>query len=65
MRKRLLALVFVAGALAVGPATAASAETGANTSARASASATDGSVRAAVLDRDGRVTVTTYGRYWS
>jgi hypothetical protein len=65
MGKRLLALVFVAGALAFGPATAASANTGDTTSVRVSASTSDGTVRASLLDRDGRIPVAPFGRYWS
>jgi hypothetical protein len=65
MRKRLLALVFVAGALAVGPAAAASADTGVTTPTRTSVAANDGTVRLSLLDREGRPPVAPFGRYWS
>jgi hypothetical protein len=57
MRKRLLALVFVVGALSVGPATAASAST--TTTAPAPASA---AVNAVSATASGYV---PFGRYWS
>jgi hypothetical protein len=65
MRKRLLALVFVAGALAVGPVTAASADTGDTTPTRTSVSASDGTVRVSLPGREGRPPVAQFGRYWS
>jgi hypothetical protein len=60
MKMRLLSLLVVAGALAVGPATAASADTGDSTSTRA-----NGAVSVNLVDRDGRPPVQTFGRYWS
>jgi hypothetical protein len=65
MRKRLFALAFVAGALAIGPVTAASANTSDNSPVRVSAGTNDGAVRVSLLDREGRIPVAPFGRYWS
>jgi hypothetical protein len=58
MRLRLLSLLIVAGALAAGPVTGASADTGESAPTRAS-----GTVSVNLLD--GRPPVQQLGRYWS
>jgi hypothetical protein len=55
MKMRLLSLLIVAGALVVGPAAAANADTGSSTSTRAT-----GTVSASVIPP-----VQQLGRYWS
>jgi hypothetical protein len=58
MRLRLLSLLVVTGALALGPAAAANADTGDSTSARAT-----GTVSANLLTS--RPPMEQLGRYWS
>lgn len=58
MKMRLLSLLVVAGALALGPAAAANADTGDTTATRAS-----GTVSVNLFD--GRPPIQQLGRYWS
>jgi hypothetical protein len=58
MRLRLLSLLIIGGALAIGPATAANADTGSSTSTRAT-----GTVSVNLFD--GRPPVQQLGRYWT
>jgi hypothetical protein len=60
MRLRLLALILAAGALSVGVATSASAADTAPSSDRAVATES-----VLLVDRDGRMPISPYGRYWS
>ena len=61
MRLRLLALILAAGALSVGAATSASA--GSDTAPSSDRAVATESVL--IVDRDGRMPVAPFGRYWS